>query len=99
MTTLEIILSVVTVICSSGNIAQFVSLRAIRKEAVANASKAAASATAEVDNVLYKRLEYLDRRVSALEELACYRTDCHRRFNLITTPLEHSINQEHENIP
>ena len=99
MTTLEIILSVVTMICSGGNIVQFVSLRAIRKEATANASKAVASATAEGDNVLYRRLEYLDKRVSALEDLACYRTDCHRRFNLITTPLEHSTNQEHENIP
>lgn len=99
MTVLEIILSVVTVVCSGGNIVQFVSLRAIRKEATANASKATASATAELDNVLYKRLEYLDTRVSALEQLACYRTDCHKRFNLTTTPLEHSKNKEYENLP
>ena len=99
MTSLEIILSVVTVICSSGNIVQFVSLQATRKEMMANASKATASATAELDNVLYKRLEYLDTQVSALEKLACYRSDCYKRFNLTTTPLEHSTNHEYENLP
>lgn len=92
MTTLEIILSVVTVICSTGNIAQFVSLRAIRKESTANASKAA-------DEVLYRRFKFLEDRVTALENLACYRSDCHRRFNLATTPLEHTITSEYENIP
>ena len=80
----------VTVICSSGNIAQFVSLRAIRKEAAANASKATASALGELDNVLYKRIVKLDERVSALEELACYRSDCDHRYNLITVPLKHT---------
>ena len=98
MTTLEIILSVITVICSSGNIAQFVSLRAIRKESDANASKAAASATAEVDNVLYKRLIHLDERISALERLACYRSDCDRRYNLVTVPLKHTIKIENEKL-
>ena len=98
MTTLEIILSVITVICSSGNIAQFVSLRAIRKEATANASKATASALGELDNVLYKRIVKLDERVSALEELACYRSDCDRRYNLITVPLKHITKTENEKL-
>ena len=98
MTTLEIILSVVTVICSSGNIVQFIFLRAIRKEAAANVSKATASAMAELDNVLYKRLVHLDERVSALEELACYRGDCDRRYNLITVPLKHTTKTKNEDI-
>lgn len=98
MTTLEIILSVITVICSSGNIIQFASLRAIRREANANASKASAEAQQSYDSVLYQRIDYLDKRIEKLEKLACYQSDCHRRFNLVTIPLKDIISSENEKL-
>lgn len=73
MSTFEIILSVLTSTSIAGNVAQFITLRAQRKKSMAEANK-------ENDSVLYKRIEFLDERVTRLEQLACYRAKCNDRL-------------------
>ena len=72
MTTIEIILTALTGTSLAGNVVQFVTLRASRKKAMADA-------TQTNDAVLLKRIEFLDERVTRLEQLACYRKDCKDR--------------------
>ena len=72
MTISEIILSIATTVSTSGNIAQFLHVRSLQKKAAAEADTAA-------DLVLYKRIEFLDERVSRLEKLACFDHDCKQR--------------------
>ena len=66
MTTFELILSVLTSSSLVGNIVQFVQIRSVKK-------KAQAEATREMDAVLYKRIEFLDERISRMEKLVCLR--------------------------
>jgi len=72
MTTLELILSTCTTLLVSSNVVQVFYIRATRKKLTAEAS-------ASTDAVLYKRIEYLEKRVSNLEKLACYDSDCKYR--------------------
>lgn len=72
MTIAEIILAIATCISSAGNAVQFFSLRALRKKMKAEANGA-------TDDVLYKRIVFLEDRVTKLEALACYDSDCRMR--------------------
>ena len=72
MTTFEIILTALTSTSLVGNVVQFFTLRSARKKAMAEATQAN-------DAVLLKRIEFLDERVTRLEQLACYRKDCKDR--------------------
>lgn len=72
MSKFEIILSILTSTSLVGNAVQFVTLRATKKKATAEATQA-------TDAVLLKRIEFLDERVTRLEQLACYRKDCKDR--------------------
>lgn len=73
MTTIEYILSAVTSTSLVGNVMQFVTMRAARRKSEAEASTAS-------DSVLYKRIEFLDERVTRLEKMSCYRGDCKDRI-------------------
>lgn len=69
MTTLEIILTVITSSSFIANIVQFFTLKSTRKKAGADAAKA-------FDEVLLKRIDFLDARITKLEEVACFDRDC-----------------------
>ncbi|NCC99989.1 MAG: hypothetical protein EOL95_09870 [Bacteroidia bacterium] len=72
MSTLELILSAVSTVLTASNVVEIFYIRATRKRMQAEASE-------KSDAVLYKRIAYLDERVSKLEELACFDKDCKYR--------------------
>ena len=72
MDRLELILSFLASGSLVGNIIQFVTLRAVRKQKMAEASKT-------MDEVLYRRIDFLDERVTNLEKLACFDKECKLR--------------------
>ncbi len=70
MTTLEIILSALTPLLAGSNVVQ---MWVTRKKNAAEAAKSS-------DAVLYDRIEFLDRRITNLENKACFRNDCEKRI-------------------
>lgn len=54
------------------NIVTFVTLRSTKKAAAAEAAK-------KQDDVLLARINFLDERVTSLEQKVCYKSDCKYR--------------------
>lgn len=68
----EIILSVLTVILSGANVTQFLYIKS-------NKQKQQAEADSTKDCVLYKRIEFLDERITKLESMVCFKRECKER--------------------
>lgn len=73
MTTLETILTAAVSLLTCSNIIQIFYIRATQK-------KLNAEAMGTTDNVLYKRIAYLDERITKLEDLACFDKSCKNRI-------------------
>lgn len=69
MTTFEIILSLISSTSVIGNVVQLVMLKETKKKATAEAMQL-------TDSVLLKRIDFLDERVTRLEKVACFDSDC-----------------------
>lgn len=65
MSNIELILTALTAVFGGGNIVQFIQLRHQQKT--------------NDENVLLKRIEFLDERITRLEKLACFDEDCPKR--------------------
>lgn len=68
----EILLSILTLILSGANVTQFLYIRS-------NKQKQQAEADSSKDCVLYKRIEFLDQRITKLESMVCFKKDCKER--------------------
>lgn len=73
MSILEIVLTFLSGVLGSANVVLFVTIRSVKKKALADA-------TAEMDKVLINRINFLDQRITELEKKACFRTDCEMRM-------------------
>ena len=73
MSPLEIVLSVLTAVLGSTSLVEIFSIRALRK-------KAQADAAGLTDQVLINRINFLDERLTALENRACFRENCKQRM-------------------
>ena len=69
----EILLSILTLILSGANVTQFLYIRS-------NKQKQQAEADSSKDCVLYKRIEFLDQRITKLESMVCFKKDCKDRI-------------------
>lgn len=79
MSTLEIILTAISGILTASNFAQFVGIRSLRRKVSSEADIVKTEADKAQDSVLYKRIEFLDARVTKLEQIACFDKDCKLR--------------------
>lgn len=68
----EILLSILTIILSGANVTQFLYIRS-------NKQKQQAEADSSKDCVLYKRIEFLNQRITKLESMVCFKKDCKER--------------------
>lgn len=76
MSKLELILTAITAILTGGNFLQFISIRQIREKMNGENKKQHIENRKESDEVLYKRIHFLEERITRLEKLACFDSDC-----------------------
>ncbi len=66
MTSLELILTSTTSLLAGGNVFQLVASRRKRR----------AESSAASDQVLFNRIEFLEKRIEKLEQNACFKDNC-----------------------
>ena len=79
MNTLEIILTSLVSILTASNLLQFFSIKQIKAKQDAETKDQETTTKGRKDNILYARIEFLDKRITKLEELACFNVDCKQR--------------------
>jgi len=79
MSTLEIILSSLVTFLTASNVVQFFSIKQIKAKQDAETKDQETTTKGRKDNILYARIEFLDKRITKLEELACFNVDCKQR--------------------
>lgn len=80
MGTLEIILTSLVSILTASNLLQFFSIKEIKNKQKAETKDQETSTKSKEDNILYARIDFLDKRITKLEELACFSSDCKQRI-------------------
>lgn len=79
MTTLEIILTSAVGILTASNFLQFFSIKELKAKQRAEITDQQTDTEGKKDNILYARIDFLDKRITKLEELACFNADCKNR--------------------
>lgn len=79
MSTLEIILSSLVTFLTASNVVQFFSIKQIKAKQDAETKDQETTTKSKEDNILYARIDFLDKRITKLEELACFNVDCKQR--------------------
>ncbi len=80
MGTLEIVLTSLVSILTASNLLQFFSIKEIKSKQKAETKDQETTTKSKEDNILYARIDFLDKRITKLEELACFSRDCKQRI-------------------
>jgi hypothetical protein len=79
MTTLEIILTSAVGILTASNFLQFFSIKELKAKQQAEITDQQTDTEGKKDKILYDRIDFLDKRVTNLEKIACFNSDCKNR--------------------
>lgn len=79
MGTLEIVLTSLVSVLTASNLLQFFSIKELKAKQQAEITDQQTDTEGKKDKILYDRIDFLDKRVTNLEKIACFNADCKNR--------------------